>query len=411
MKLPLYIAKKYLFSKNLPKAINWISGIASLGIMFGCIALILVLSVFNGFYALIHDLFHQFDPHIKVTTVKGKFFQPPAYFSDWVKNEPEIQDFAYTLEGKAMLKYFDKQTVVVVKGVDHKFLKVSQANKLVKYGEYRLKGNNNENLIVLGMGVAYYTNANLKDELNAMQLYSISNQHDLLTETESAVIMQNVFPSGIFSLQKDYDDKLVIVHKNVAKKLFEVENEISAIEIKLKNLNDLQKVKLKLQEKLGNDFKVQTFYEQHETLFKVMENEKKFSYIVLALLLLIASINIVGSLSLIVVHKKRDIGVMLTLGFRPKQIQQIFLLNGLITGLIGLIPGIVLGSIIAWLQSEYGLIKLQGAESFIIDHYPMELQFNDILLTIFTVLFWVILASWYPAYQATKTSVVENLKM
>lgn len=411
MKLPFYVAKKYLFSKNLPKAINWISGIASVGIMLGCIALILVLSVFNGFYALIHDLFHQFDPHIKVTVTKGKYFEPPSYFSEWVKNQPEIADFAYTLEGKAMLKYFDKQTVVIVKGVDHKFLKVSKVDEIVKYGAYRLKGPQNENLIVMGMGVAYFTNANLKDELNAMQLYSISNRYDLLTETESAVIMQNVFPAGIFSLQKDYDDKLVIVHKSVAKKLFEVDNEISAIEIRLKDLKDLEKMKLTLQKKLGNAYKVQTFYEQHETLFKVMENEKKFSYIVLSLLLLIASINIVGSLSLIVVHKKRDIGVMLTLGFRPQQIQQIFLINGLITGLLGLVPGIFLGSLVAWLQGELGFIKLQGADSFIIDHYPMRLHFSDVLLTSFTVIFWVILASWYPAYQATKTSVVDNLKM
>lgn len=411
MKISFYIARKYLISKHLPKAINIISIIASLGIMFGCIALILVLSVFNGFYTLIHDLFHQFDPHIKVTAIKGKFFEPPTYFSDWSKQQPEIQDFAYTLEGKAMLKYFDKQTVVLVKGVDEQFLKVSKAHEIVKYGQYRLKGNQNENLIILGMGVAYYTNANLKDELNAMQLYSISHQHDLLSETESAIIMENVFPTGIFSLQKDYDDKLVIVHQEVAKKLFEVDHQISAIEIRLKNLKDLEKVKHKLQTKLGKNFKVQTFYEQHESLFKVMENEKLFSYIVLALLLLIASINIVGSLSLIVVHKKRDIGVMLTLGFRPKQIQQIFMLNGVITGLFGLIPGILLGSIIAWLQGEYGFIKLDGADSFIIDHYPMELHFTDVLITAITVIFWVLLASWYPAYQATKTSVVDNLKL
>lgn len=411
MKISFYITKKYLLSKHLPKAINVISIIASLGIMFGCIALILVLSVFNGFYTLIHDLFHQFDPHIKVTAVKGKFFEPPAYFSDWSKQQPEIQNFAFTLEGKAMLKYFDKQTVVLVKGVDEQFLNVSKAHEIVKYGQYRLKGNQNENLIILGMGVAYYTNANLKDELNAMQLYSISHQHDLLSETESAIIMENVFPAGIFSLQKDYDDKLVIVHKEVAKKLFEVNHQISAIEIRLKNLKDLEKVKQKLQAKLGNSFKVQTFYEQHETLFKVMENEKQFSYIVLALLLLIASINIVGSLSLMVVHKKRDIGVMLTLGFQPKQIRQVFMLNGFITGLFGLIPGLLFGSIIAWLQGEYGFIKLQGADSFIIDHYPMELHFMDVLLTGITVIFWVLLASWYPAYQATQTSVVDNLKL
>jgi lipoprotein-releasing system permease protein len=410
MKLSFYIAKKYLYSKNLPKSIHLISIIASVGIMFGCIALILVLSVFNGFYTLIHDLFHQFDPHIKVTIQKGKYFEKPIFFSNWAKEQPEIEAFTYTIEGKAMLKYFDKQTVVMVKGVDEDFLKVTKADQTVKYGKYQLKGKQNEPLIVLGMGVAYYTNANLKDELNAMQLYNISAKHDILTETESAVIMENVFPVGIFSLQKDYDDKMVIVHKDIAKKLFEVENQIYAIEIKLKNLNDLENFKKKLQTKLGKDFKVQTFYEQHETLFKVMENEKKFSYIVLALLLLIASINIVGSLSLIVVHKKKDIGVMLTLGFQPKQIQKIFMLNGLITGILGLVPGIILGCLIAWLQSEYGLIKLQGADSFIIDHYPMELKLQDVLITAITVIVWVILASWYPAYKATRVSVVDNLK-
>lgn len=411
MKLPFYFAKKYLFSKNLPKAVHLISIIASLGIMLGCIALILVLSVFNGFYSLIYDLFHQFDPHIKVTAVQGKYFDVPDFFPNWAKQQPEIQAFTYTIEGKAMLKYFDKQTVVIVKGVSHNFLQVTQVDKTIRYGRYQLKGNQNEPLIILGMGVAYYTNANLKDELNPMQLYSISNQHDLLSETESAIITENVFPVGIFSLQKDYDDKLVIVHKSVAEKLFETGNKIYAIEIKLKDVNDLSKFKQKIQTQFGPKFKVQTFYEQHETLFKVMENEKQFSYIVLSLLLLIASINIVGSLSLLVVHKKRDIGIMLTLGLKPSEIQKIFLLNGLITGILGLIPGLFLGALIAWLQSEYGFIKLQGAESFIVDHYPMKLQWWDLFLTSVTVIFWVLLASWYPAYRATKISVMENIKM
>lgn len=404
------LARKYFFSRRLPKTIHIISLIAALGIFFGTVALIVVLSIFNGFYVLIHDLFQSFDPHLKVSVVQGKYFIPPNNFLVTVQSIPEIEATAYTLEGKAMLKYHDKQTVVIVKGVDEEFLKVSKVNTVVKYGQFSLESGYGDYRAVLGMGVAYFTQANLKDELTPMQLFTVSPTKDLTSETADALILQNVFPIGIFSLQKDYDDKLVIVHKKLAEKLFEAEGKVSAIEIRLKDLAHLGKVKERLQQILGKDYKVQTYYEQHESMFKVMENEKRFSYIVLALLMLIAAINIVGSLALIVAHKRRDIGVFMTLGLSRRSVQWVFMQNGLMITLAGLVPGLLVGILIVMLQSQYGFIKLKGGESFIIDYYPMALQAGDLITTALTVLFWGLLASWYPAYSASQTSPLENIK-
>ncbi len=408
MNLPLKFARKYLLSKKLPSIVNWITLISIIGISLGTASLILVLSVFNGFYDLIHNLFDSFDPDIKIVRVDSQQFNPDSVLYK-IKNIQNVAVTSKVLEGKAMLKYNDKQSIITFKGVQPNFDQVSELKTLIKEGKYSLVVKEKKS-VILGMGVSYYTGANLNDLVNPMELYTISEQADLIQNPENALKKVMVFPSGVFSLQKEYDDKLVVGSYDIANEIFEANDKITNLEIKLKDNSKIVESKNEFTKALGPEFQVYTWYEQHETLYKVMQNEKAVAYLIVVLMLLIAACNIVGCLSMIVLEKKKDIAILMAMGASQKLIQSIFLMTGLFVTFIGLSSGMLIAGIFGWLQQTFGILKMNGGESFIVSHYPMSLSINDFILVGLTVLILGILASIYPAFKATQISVIKNLK-
>jgi len=405
-----WFAPKYLFSKGLPGVVNLITLISVVGIVVGTAAIVLVLSVFNGFYDLINLSYAKFDSDLKIVTKKGKYFSSKLNAIEKIKQLQSVRRVTPVLEGKAMLKYHDNQSVIVFKGVKQDYEKVTKIKELVKMGEYQIKGNQGEYFLNLGMGVAYYTVANIKDEISPMTLYSISDKHDLISDTEGALRSKSAFPSSIFSLQKDIDDRMVIGPLELAQDLFETD-QISALEIQLKENQSIDQVKTQIQTLIGKDFQVLNRYEQHETLFKVMQNEKAIAFWILTLMLIIAACNIVGSLTMIVLQKRRDVGILLTMGASRALIQQIFIFTGISIGIYGVGSGLVLAGIIGYLQSTFGFIKLSGAESFIIDHYPLSMELMDFIYVGLTVMSLVLLASWYPARQASNANIMDSIRL
>lgn len=409
-KLPIFISRRYLFSKKKQNAINIITGISVTGIMFVTAALLLVLSIFNGFQSLIEDLFSAFDPDLKVEAVRGRTMELSQETIAKITSLNEVAFVSPTIENKAMIGYGDKQHIVAVKGIQEDYLKISPLDTLVYDGEYRFAGIGGYSNCILGGGVAGYINANLRDDIHPIELLVASESGDFLRNPESAIRTEYFFPAGYFSVQIEYDNKYVLIGFQQAQKLFDYEGKCTAYEVRLKEKYRADEAKVKLEAILGEDFKIRTWYEQHETLYKVMQNEKLVAYLVLALILLLAGVNIVGSLSMTVLEKTRDIAVLMSFGANKNLIGKIFLSLGFMIGAIGGMAGTLIGLMVGYLQQTYGLVKLSGGDSFLISAYPLEMRVADFIVVFLTVFGLSLLAAWLPARRATHIQISSALR-
>lgn len=389
--------------------INVITGISVFGITVGTAALIIVLSVFNGFHALIDDLYSRFDPDIKVTAVKGKTMD---YSQELITELKKVDGVAYvspTVENKCVMQYFDKQHIVILKGVQEDYQRVSPIDEQVYEGEYAFYGNGNRKLAVLGGGVAYYLNANLNDLTHPIEIFVANEDLSTTSLTTDAFLTENIFPSGYFSVQKEYDDHYALVDFSLARKLFQMDDKLTAYEIRIMSGADEMAVKERVQKVVGQKMKVQTRFEQHETLYEVMQNEKLVAYLVLCLMLVVAGVNIVGSLSMIVLEKTKDIAVLRSMGIPRKGIVSVFLYQGFSIGLIGGLAGALIGLIFGLLQMKFGILEINGGDSFVVDAFPLQLDPWDFLVIFLTVFFLSILAAIYPAVKASFLNIVQAL--
>ncbi len=399
MNFPLFIAKRYLVSKKKLNIINFISVISVSGVAVGTMALIVVLSVFNGFDSIIKSFFNAFDPDIKISLVKGKVFNPNSSNFDKVKKLKGVLVFSEILEEKAIFEYGDKKHIGEIKGVSENYHKLNGIDTLINDGKFILR-DKNENFAVIGNGVAHILSISI-NRLRPIKIWSVIRGKKLTFDTERAFNKSYIFPSGTFAFfGDDYDNKYIITPLKFAQNLMKYKNKVSSIEIKLSNDFDKSNIQSEIKQILGSKYNVKNRYEQHELLFKIMKSEKWAIFLILSFILTIASFNIVSSLTMLIIDKKDDIITLKNLGANNSTIKKIFLFEGWLISVLGAMFGLILGGFISWVQQEYKVIKISGA--FIIDAYPVSINYLDFIYTFLTVVLIGFLASWIPIRYISK---------
>ncbi|GET20409.1 ABC transporter permease [Prolixibacter denitrificans] len=394
MNLPLYIAKRYLLSRKKTNIINIISGISIVGMSVGTMALVVVLSVFNGFDGLIKSLFSSFDPDLKITVAEGKSFQDSTAVFQKIRNLPEVADYAQIIEENALLRYSNQQYIATIMGVSPSFQQMTGIDTMLVDGKFKLEDADNY-YAVIGQGVAYYLSVGL-NFINPIQVYVPQRGRTMGMGLVGNFNHDIIFPTGIFSIQQEIDSKYVIVPMAFARRLFEMPTGVSAVELKLKKDASVKETQQKIQELVGNRFVVKNRYQQHDYLYKIMKSEKWAVYLILVFILLIASFNIVGSLTMLILDKKEDINILKSMGANHSLIRKIFLFEGWSISIIGAVVGTSLGLVVSWLQQTYGLLKLTGGTSFIIDAYPVKIIPMDVTAIFISVLVIGFFAAWFP---------------
>lgn len=406
MNLPLFIALRYLFSKKKQNIINIISTISVAGIIVGTMALVIVLSVFNGFNSLIESLFSNFDPDLKITAVRGKMFSPTENRFEEIKNLPDVVHYAEVIEEVALLKYNSQQYVATIKGVPSNYGSYTNIDTLVIDGAFMLEDENTEYAIV-GQGVAYNLGLGLSF-VDPIRMFVPKKGNQTSINPARALNYDYIFPSGVFSVLEEIDSKYVIVPFNFASRLFETDGQVSAVELGIDANANTGRLQKNIQEILGDSFEVKNKYEQHDLIYKTMRSEKWAAYLILVFILIVASFNMLGSLSMLIIDKKEDLFILRGMGADSKLIRKIFLFEGWLISLFGAVIGSLLGILISWLQIRFGFISLPGAGSFIITAYPVKIIFSDILIIIGVVLGIGFIASWYPVRFISQRFILHN---
>jgi lipoprotein-releasing system permease protein len=407
MNLPLYIAKRYLISKKKQNIINIISGISVAGIIVGTMALVIVLSVLNGFSSLINFFFNSFDPDLKITAVEGKMFDPSEFDVEKVKKLPGVIHYAEVIEEVAMLKYGSRQYFATVKGIPDNYKDYTRIDSLIVDGEFSL-GKDGIDYAVIGQGVAWNLGVGLTF-IDPIRIVVPKKGRQVALNQARAINYNSIFPSGIFAVLEEVDSKYILVPFNFARDLFESGNQVSSIELGLQANADLKKTQKEVQQILGNSFHVKTKYQQHDLINKTLKSEKWAAYLILVFILIIASFNVLSSLSMLIIDKKEDILILKSMGARSQLIRRIFLFEGWLISALGAFLGAALGILICWIQIKFELISLPGSGSFVISAYPVQIIFTDILLIIGVVLFIGFLAAIYPVkFISNKYLLQEN---
>ena len=395
MRLPLFIAKRYLISKKSHNLINIISFISMAGIVVGTMALIIVLSVFNGFEGVIKSLYHSFNPDLLITAKQGKTFHYNDFPSEKLKETKGVYQLVQVVEEDALMKYRDKQYIGKIKGVSENYTLAAKPDSMLTNGKFILQ-EGKTNFAVTGMGVTWFLGINLRDIKQLLSIYVPKRGNASSFSMESAFNNRVIHPAGVFSIQQEIDDQYVFVPLRFARSLMDYTDEVTSIEVYL-NGEDDGALKSIIQKIVGNGYYVKDRNEQNATLFKVMESEKMAIFLILVFILILASFNMIGSVSVLIVEKKKDIAVLKSMGADKKLVSRIFFTEGLMISFIGTVTGLVLGYIILFLQQQYGLISLGGGNgAFIIDAYPVQMKWTDFVVVFFTVQFIGMIASWYP---------------
>jgi len=399
LNLPFFIAKRYLFSKKSQNLINWISGISVLGVSVFTMAMIVILSVFNGLDGVVKSLFSSFDPEFKITATEGKVFSSQDSLIKQLETIEGIAHYSEILEENVLLEYDGRQTFGKMKGVSANFNQTSGIDSMIISGEFLLE-NKYEKFATLGWGLSNALSINL-NLLRPVKFWVPKRNVKPSLMNSNVFNIKAIFPIGIFNvMQDDYDGQLIIVPVEFAREMLEYNDEVSSIEIKAAEGTDLDKLQQNIEQLLGNSFAVKNRFQQHEFLFKVMQSEKWAIFLIFSFILIIASFNLTGSLTMLIIDKKKDIITLQNMGAENKLIKNIFLLEGMLIALIGAISGLILGAVICWLQQTYGLVELPQA--FVVQYYPVDMRVNDFLAVFVMVLIIGFIASWLPIHFITK---------
>lgn len=399
MNFPFYIAKRYLFSKKSHNIINIISLVSIVGVTIGTLALIVVLSVFNGFEDLVKSLFNTFNPDLLITIKEGKTFDAGQISRDKISQIQGVVSFTEVVEENALLKYNSEQYIVTLKGVSDDYLRNNPLDTMLFDGDFILK-NGNINLTIMGYLVAYNLGIKINDYSNPVYVYVPKRTKKRLTTLDQSFNSGALVPSAVFSVQQEIDTKYIIVPIDFTRELLEYENEVTAIEIRLQPEMDADDVQEKIQNILSTQFIVKNRFQQQELLYKIMKSEKWAIFFILTFIIIIATFNVVGSLYMLILDKRKDIAILFSMGADEKRIKRIFLTEGLMITLTGALIGLIIGFVLCAIQIKFGLIKLgSDADAFIIPWYPVKLIFMD-FVAVFAIVFVIGLgAAWYPVRQ------------
>ena len=403
MNFPFFVARRYLFSKKKTHAINVISLISVIGVAVATMALVIVLSVFNGFHDLVASFFTNFDPQLKVVPVEGKTVPADDPILTKISHFSEVDVATGTVEDMALAIYNGKQAMVTIKGVDDNFSQLTHITEIL-YGDGQFQlhtanlqyGTPGIRLAqTLGLG------ANWKGYL---KIYAPQREGQLdMTDPQSGFVVDSLISPGVvFSVnQGKYDKSYIVTSLGFAQNLFNQQGMVSALELRLKAGSNLESVKERMQKVAGKKYQVLDRFEQQSDTFKIMKVEKLMAYIFLTFILIVACFNIIGSLSMLIIDKKDDVVTLRNLGASDKQIRRIFLFEGRLISVFGAILGILLGLLLCWLQQQYGFVKMGNSDgTFVVNAYPVSVHYSDVLLIFLTVIATGWLAVWYPVRRS-----------
>ncbi len=405
MNFPFFVARRYLFSKKSTHVINIISSISVIGVAVATMALVIVLSVFNGFHDLVASLFTNFDPQLKVVPIEGKTAPADDPLLLKIRQLPEVDVATETVEDQALAVFQDKQAMVMIKGVDDNFSELSHITDIL-YGDgtFSLHA---ANLQYGTVGIRLAQTLGFGAQWNGyLKIYAPKKegQLDMANPGDGFEVDSLNSPGVLFSVrQSKYDKNYIITSVAFARNLFGQQGKLSALELRLKAGSDLDAVKAEMQKIAGGKYRVLDRYEQQEDTFKIMAIEKMIAYIFLTFILVVACFNIIGSLSMLIIDKKNDVLTLRNLGANDKQIARVFLFEGRMISTIGAVIGIALGLLLCLLQQQYGFVKLGSSEgSFIVDAYPVSVHYEDVAVIFVTVIAVGWLAVWYPVRYLSK---------
>lgn len=385
MRLQFFIAQRYLFASRTNNSksynvINIISAISTIGMAIGTAALVIIMSIYNGFDSLVESMMGNIEPDIRISPAKGKVFVPDESVYDWIYEQESVASMCTVLQEQVFISYDGHQSVATAKGVDSIYQEESPVKNHIRDGKYEFfRGDIPETIV--GTGLASRMGINPRF-LSPVKLYFPSrNRKVSIANPANSVEYINVWPSGIFSINSEIDNSYLILDIDKMRELLEYENEVSAVEIRMKEncpQKELKRVQSEIQRQLGEDWLVYDRHQQNESLYKMMSYEKASIFLILIFVILIISLNIYGCLSLLIIEKRDDIRTLRAMGAGKKLIRGIFLTNGFLISFYGMIAGLVTGMICCLIQEKFGIIPMPG--NFVIQAYPVVLKSTDILL-------------------------------
>lgn len=399
--LAFRIALRYLFSKKSTNAINIISWVSMAGMGVGAFALIVVLSVFNGFEGLVLSLYNSFYPDLEIRATTGKTFTPDEALQQQLLALPYIEALSATLEENAYLEYGEQSQIGVVKGVDAQYTQVTGVHNFLRMGRFSVQSGLQPQAVV-GASIGISMSMNVEQNMEPLRVTVPRKGVKTAFLPEDAFVTLQAVPVGLFSIQQEFDARYVFVSLPFAQQLMGDDTVISAWEVKLKAGTTPEQVKETVQQMCGNNFTVRTRYEQKAEMYRVMQIERWVTTALLGFIIFIISFNIIGSLSMLVIEKSRDISILKAMGADNALIQKIYLLNGILSSCIGGGLGLLAGYALCIAQIQFRFLKLSGGgdTSFVISHYPVELHWADPFICIAIIAGVTLLAAYFPARRA-----------
>jgi lipoprotein-releasing system permease protein len=374
------------------------------GVTVGTMALIIIMSVFNGFESLVIRLFNTFNPDIEIRAVQGKTFNINDLRVDEIKKIPGVFYYTETIEENALLKYKDKQFIATIKGVNSDYQKLARLDTMVIDGAFMLS-HDSVNFAVVGQGVAYNLDLALNDMFNPLEVYVPRKEGNIQTNITDAFNSEVLMPSAVFSVQQDYDVKYVFVPIAFARKIMGYTTEVSSVELGVEKNADMQLVQEKVKQIAGEKFTVKNRFEQQEMLYKIMKSEKWAIILILTFILLIATFNVIATITMLILDKKKDIAVLWSMGAEKVMLRKIFLIEGMIIMVVGAILGMALGGLVCWLQQHYGFVKMPDNGAFVITSYPVDMKFADFIYVLLIDLAIGIGTAWYPVTKISRKNL------
>jgi len=410
MNLPFFIAWRYFYSKKSQNAINWVSRISQAGITIGTTALIIVLSVFNGFEGVILSLYNSFDPDIKVLPLSGKYFEIDSNSLHQLKKTEEIIEMSAIIEENALVRNDEKQSIATLKGMtQHYFFATGIDDKIVA-GEAVLTDKISDYAII-GSGIAGKLGMNMFSSMNGIQLYFPNRRKtsDFSFSPNQLFQTHSLPTGGIFQIQQDFDEKYILVSLDFMRKLVKKPHQYTSFEIVFHENSNKKYAEAQVRQILNEKYLVQNRHEQHKWLHSIMQSEKFMVYLILSFILIVAGFNLIGSLLMLSIEKKKDMMILTGMGAEASLIRKIFFMEGLMLSMISAISGLILGVIFCLLQMHFHIIKLPQSATFIIDAYPVAFKLVDFIWVFITVIILGMISSFFPARTAYKNLRISEI--
>lgn len=400
MKLALLFAKRYLLSPKSHSVINMISWVSVVAVAVPVAAMVILLSVFNGFDTMVKDMYKNFDPDLMVTPREGKFFDNETVKCLNISGIDGVENISYFIEDNALFGYGDRQYIGIMRGVDSMYRHIVPIDSMITVGDFDLVKNDSSRAVI-GQGLCY--SLGIQTYMREPIVVFVPRKNSSIFSLPGTVShsSENIDPIGIFTMDAETDSRYMLVPYRFAAKVLGLDGQSTGVMIKIKHGSNVRKVQEEIQSVVGDKFKVQTRYQQKQSYYLIMQYEKWGIYFIALLVMLIASFSIIGSLAMLIIDKKNDIFTLRSMGFGDDRIRRVFISEGVLITAIGAVGGALLGVLVCVLQQEFGFVKLSG-ETFLVDHYPVDMRITDFVMIFATVGFVGYLMSWITVRLMTR---------